>query len=80
MHLTKQADPAALQEPMGERFGVMTTLNTYMNQSFTLRRRETLRPFYPLAANIVTEQPGDIDPHSPDKAEMSAARAAMCGP
>src|SRR5918993_1536479 len=64
MPLPKEPDPvaaAAVQELMGGRFGEMTTLNTYMFQSFTLRQREKLRPFYALIANIATEELGHIE-------------------
>ena len=64
MPLPKVADPvaaAAVQELMGGRFGEMTTLNTYMFQSFNFRQREKLRPFYALIANIATEELGHIE-------------------
>ena len=64
MPLPKEADPvaaAAVQELMGGRFGEMTTLNTYMYQSFNFRQREKLRPFYALIANIATEELGHIE-------------------
>jgi Mn-containing catalase len=47
MPLPKEPDPAAaaaVNELMGGRFGEMTTLNTYMYQSFNFRNREKLRP------------------------------------
>lgn len=64
MPLPKEPDPvaaAAVQELMGGRFGEMTTLNTYMFQSFNFRSREKLRPFYALIANIATEELGHIE-------------------
>jgi Mn-containing catalase len=64
MPLPKEPDPvaaAAVQELMGGRFGEMTTLNTYMYQSFNFRQREKLRPFYALIANIATEELGHIE-------------------
>jgi hypothetical protein len=64
MPLPKEPDPiaaAAVQELMGGRFGEMTTLNTYMFQSFNFRAREKLRPFYALIANIATEELGHIE-------------------
>jgi Mn-containing catalase len=64
MPLPKEPDPsaaAAVNELMGGRFGEMTTLNTYMYQSFNFRNREKLRPFYALIANIATEELGHIE-------------------
>ncbi len=64
MPLPKEPDPvaaAAVQELMGGRFGEMTTLNTYMFQSFNFRQRDKLRPFYALIANIATEELGHIE-------------------
>lgn len=64
MPLPKDPDPAAaavVNELMGGRFGEMTTLNTYMYQSFNFRMRDKLRPFYALIANIATEELGHIE-------------------
>jgi len=64
MPLPDDPDPtaaAAVQELMGGRFGEMTTLNTYMFQSFNFRQREKLRPFYALIANIAAEELGHIE-------------------
>lgn len=64
MPLPKDPDPsaaAAVNELMGGRFGEMTTLNTYMYQSFNFRQRQKLRPFYALIANIATEELGHIE-------------------
>lgn len=64
MPMPKEPDPqaaAAVQELMGGRFGEMTTLNTYMYQSFNFRQRGKLRPFYALIANIATEELGHIE-------------------
>jgi Mn-containing catalase len=64
MPMPKDPDPAAaaaVQELMGGRFGEMTTLNTYMYQSFNFRQRTQLRPFYALIANIATEELGHIE-------------------
>jgi Mn-containing catalase len=64
MPLPDEPDPAAaaaVNELMGGRFGEMTTLNTYMYQSFNFRQREKLRPFYALIANIATEELGHIE-------------------
>lgn len=64
MPLPKEPDPAAaaaVNELMGGRFGEMTTLHTYMYQSFNFRNRKKLRPFYALIANIATEELGHIE-------------------
>lgn len=64
MPMPKEPDPtaaAAVQELMGGRFGEMTTLNTYMYQSFNFRQRDKLRPYYALIANIATEELGHIE-------------------
>jgi Mn-containing catalase len=64
MPLPKEPDPAAaaaVNELMGGRFGEMTTLNTYMYQSFNFRHRQKLKPFYGLIANIATEELGHIE-------------------
>jgi Mn-containing catalase len=64
MPLPKEPDPAAaaaVNELMGGRFGEMTTLNTYMYQSFNFRNRKKLAPFYALIANIATEELGHIE-------------------
>jgi len=64
MPMPKEPDPtaaSAVQELMGGRFGEMTTLNTYMYQSFNFRQREKLRPYYALIANIATEELGHIE-------------------
>ncbi len=64
MPLPSEPDPsaaAAVNELMGGRFGELTTLNTYMFQSFNFRQREKLRPFYALIANIATEELGHIE-------------------
>jgi Mn-containing catalase len=57
-------DPAgamAVQELMGGRFGEMSTLMNYTFQSFNLRGRKELRPFYDLIANIAAEEYGHIE-------------------
>ena len=49
MPLPDEPDPTAaahVNELMGGRFGEMTTLNTYLYQSFNFRQHEKLRPFY----------------------------------
>lgn len=58
------ADPAAaaaVQELMGGRFGEMSTLNNYMHQSFNMRGREEIRPFYDLVASITAEEFGHVE-------------------
>jgi Mn-containing catalase len=57
-------DPAgamAVQELMGGRFGEMSTLMNYTFQSFGLRGRTAVRPFYELIANIAAEEYGHIE-------------------
>jgi Mn-containing catalase len=64
MPLPDDPDPsaaAAVNELMGGRFGELTTLNTYMFQSFNFRQRDKLRPFYALIANIAAEELGHIE-------------------
>ena len=55
------AAAAAVQELLGGRFGEMSTLNNYMFQSFNMRGREGVRPFYDLIANIATEEMGHVE-------------------
>jgi Mn-containing catalase len=57
-------DPAgamAVQELMGGRFGELSTLMNYTFQSFGLRGRSAVRPFYELIANIAAEEYGHIE-------------------
>ncbi|HEY8612762.1 MAG TPA: manganese catalase family protein [Roseomonas sp.] len=64
MPLPNEPDPsaaAAVNELMGGRFGELTTLNTYMFQSFNFKQREKLKPFYALIANIAAEELGHIE-------------------
>ena len=58
-----EPDPsaAAVNALMGGRFGELTTLNTYVFQSFNFRQRDKLRPFYALIANIAAEELGHIE-------------------
>jgi Mn-containing catalase len=51
----------AVQELMGGRFGEMSTLMNYTFQSFGLRGRSAVRPFYELIANIAAEEYGHIE-------------------
>lgn len=55
------AAAAATQELMGGRFGEMSTLNNYMHQSFGMRGREEIRPFYDLVASITAEEFGHVE-------------------
>jgi Mn-containing catalase len=57
-------DPAAasaVQELMGGRFGEMSTLMNYMNQSFNFRQKKKLKPFYDLIASITGEELGHVE-------------------
>ncbi|WP_147802770.1 manganese catalase family protein [Alkalicoccus halolimnae] len=59
-----KADPAAaaaVQELMGGRFGEMSTLMNYMNQSFNFRQKKKLKPFYDLIASITGEELGHVE-------------------
>ncbi len=55
------AAAAAVQELMGGRFGEMSTLNNYMHQSFTMRGRGDIIPFYDLVASITAEEFGHVE-------------------
>src|SRR5436190_4085450 len=57
-------DPAgaqAVQELLGGRFGEMSTLMNYTYQSFAMRGREAIRPYYALISNIAAEEGGHIE-------------------
>ena len=54
-------DAAALQELLGGKYGEMSTLMNYTFQSFNMRGRIQIRPFYDLIANIATEEYGHIE-------------------
>ncbi len=47
-----------MQELLGGRFGEMSTLISYMDQSFDFRGRDQLKPFSDLIANIAAEEMG----------------------
>ncbi|HYF16168.1 MAG TPA: manganese catalase family protein [Phycisphaerales bacterium] len=47
---------AAVQELLGGKFGEMSTLMNYTFQSFNMRGRSQIRPFYDLVANIAAEE------------------------
>ena len=52
---------AAVQELLGGKYGEMSTLMNYTFQSFNMRGRNQLRPFYDLVANIAAEEYGHIE-------------------
>jgi Mn-containing catalase len=52
---------AAVQELMGGKFGEMSTLMNYTMQSFNMRGRSQIRPFYDLVANIAAEEFAHIE-------------------
>ncbi len=59
-----EADPAAagaVQELMGGKFGEMSTLMNYTYQSFNMRGKSKVRPYYDLIANIAAEEFGHIE-------------------
>jgi len=58
------ADPAAagaVQELMGGKFGEMSTLMNCTYQSFNMRGKSKVRPYYDLIANIAAEEMGHIE-------------------
>ncbi len=66
IELPKNVEPdpaaaAAIQELLGGRFGEMSTLNNYMFQSFNMRGRDKIRPFYELVASITAEEFGHVE-------------------
>ncbi len=52
---------AAVQELLGGKFGEMSTLMNYTFQSFNMRGRAEIRPFYDLIANIAAEEFAHIE-------------------
>lgn len=57
-------DPIAaknVQELLGGRFGEMSTLMNYTYQSFAMRGRDKIRPYYALISNIAAEEGGHIE-------------------
>lgn len=52
---------AAVQELLGGKFGEMSTLMNYTFQSFNMRGRAEVRPFYDLIANIAAEEFAHIE-------------------
>jgi Mn-containing catalase len=62
--MPSEPDPAAaaaVQELLGGRFGEMSTLMNYTYQSFNMRGRKKIKPFYDLVANIAAEEYGHIE-------------------
>lgn len=62
--VSPKVDPVAaknVQELLGGRFGEMSTLMNYTYQSFGMRGREKIRPFYALISNIAAEEGGHIE-------------------
>ncbi len=62
--VSPKEDPIAaknVQELLGGRFGEMSTLMNYTFQSFGMRGREKIRPYYALIANIAAEEFGHIE-------------------
>lgn len=62
--VSPEVDPIAaknVQELLGGRFGEMSTLMNYTYQSFAMRGREQIRPFYALISNIAAEEGGHIE-------------------
>src|SRR5690625_46921 len=62
--VSPKEDPIAaknVQELLGGRFGEMSTLMNYTYQSFAMRGRDKIRPFYALIANIAAEELGHIE-------------------
>jgi len=57
-------DPIAaknVQELLGGRFGEMSTLMNYTFQSFNMRGRDKIKPYYSLISNIAAEEGGHIE-------------------
>ncbi len=57
-------DPIAaknVQELLGGRFGEMSTVMNYTFQSFNMRGRDKIRPYYELISNIAAEEGGHIE-------------------
>ena len=51
----------AVQELMGGQFGEMSTLMNYTYQSFNMRGKDKIKPFYDLVANIAAEELGHVE-------------------
>jgi Mn-containing catalase len=62
--LPEDPDPdaaAAVQELMGGRFGELSTFMNYTFQSFNMRGRERIKPYYDLVSNISAEEYGHVE-------------------
>ncbi|WP_106380764.1 manganese catalase family protein [Abditibacterium utsteinense] len=62
--MSPEIDPIAaknVQELMGGRFGEMSTLMNYTFQSFNMRGRDSIKPYYSLISNIAAEEGGHIE-------------------
>ena len=62
--VSPQVDPTAakhVQELLGGRFGEMSTLMNYTYQSFGMRGRDKIKPYYSLISNIAAEEGGHIE-------------------
>ncbi|HWQ90625.1 MAG TPA: manganese catalase family protein [Clostridia bacterium] len=62
--VSPKVDPVAarnVQELLGGRFGEMSTVMNYTFQSFNMRGREKIRPYYALVSNIAAEEGGHIE-------------------
>jgi Mn-containing catalase len=51
----------AVQELMGGKFGEISTLMNYTYQSFNMRGKSKVRPYYDLIANIAAEEMGHVE-------------------
>lgn len=62
--VSPEVDPIAaknVQELLGGRFGEMSTLMNYTYQSFGMRGRDKIKPYYALISNIAAEEGGHIE-------------------
>jgi len=62
--MSPEIDPVAarnVQELLGGRFGEMSTLMNYTFQSFNMRGRDKVKPYYALISNIAAEEGGHIE-------------------
>jgi Mn-containing catalase len=62
--VSPEVDPVAaknVQELLGGRFGEMSTVMNYTFQSFNMRGRDKIRPYYALVSNIAAEEGGHIE-------------------
>lgn len=64
MPASPKEDPHAakqVQELLGGKFGEMSTLMNYSYQSFSMRARKSIRPYYQLITNIAAEEYGHVE-------------------